>query len=620
MTLSDPTNAVPTTLRDENHRRSAYRKCIGDWALPSLWLIKYRNLKGQPMRFYSQKDPFYHRPWQVAPVDDMSQKVVVKKGRQMGFTEIFLSNVVYLSSLVRCRTIYTMPKWDKAQEIARTRIDPLGLDGHPDAFHGEVLDRLVGWRSVMHKDIRPRSGGGLSEVLITGSWNEDLGESTAADRVLLDEYDRMKPGVISAFMECLSSSKMHHLRIFSTPTFPKVGVDGQYMNSDQNRWMYKCPRCGHWSALGRANLIQIRGPDSLVQRLESHDETAKVPDGTFQIQCLRCGRELDRWHAKCQWVPGKPDGEYRGYWASQLDCVWISADDVMRKLREYKPLGKWYNYVVAEGYLGDAGQLPENFVYKLVDPTMTILSRDDFNQQFKTTYVSVGVDWGKANWVFVLGYTPNHPNPILLENKMILDTNDPEDTVVAVNEIAKKWRAEVMVADYGYGHDRNPKLYKMAPCQFWVCKYPPAGSAGATSDPLFGHSVPGAARPYPEMAIGRAPSLKERIIELVNERLTIPRISDMENSLDIIDMHFRNIAIVVEEARDGSSVEVAETTGPDHYLHAFNYAMIGLHWLKMYSITVRELDPPNSIVSGTGRGVDVGLPTFDDIVDTLEII
>jgi len=603
----------------KKRNRAAYKKSIGDWLVPSMWLTKYRNLKRRPMQFYSKKDPHSHRPWQIAPVDDMSRTVVITKGRQMGFTEIFISNMIYMATLGRCRTIYTMPKWDKAQEIARTRISPVGKPGHPDAFIDPVLGLLDGWGSVMNKQITPLNGGGESDILITGSWNEDLGESTAADRVFLDEFDRMKPGVIAAFRECLSSSKMKHLRIFSTPTFPKVGVDGQYVNSDQHRWMYKCNKCGHWQFLTSSNIQQVKGSSTLLQRLEAHDETASVPDGAFIIACLKCGKELDRWGAKNEWVSHNAKGEIRGYKASQLDCVWITADDIMRKLREYKPIGKWYNYVLAEGYMGDSAQLAENFVYQLVHPEIMISSRSDFDRQFKATNVVVGIDWGKSNWAFVLGITPEHQNPILLEPFMFLDTTDPEDTVNAMVELAQRWKADCVVADYGYGQDRNPKLYQRAPCQTWICKYPPAGTAGATSEVLFGPQNPSNNAAYPSCAIGRAPSIKERLNELYNKQLTIPKLQHLEKHLDVIDMHFRNVAITVEELRDGSMVEVAESTGPDHFLHAFNYAMIGLRWLRVHNVSVREIDPPGSIRSDTDPHSSLGLPTFDDVVDAMDL-
>jgi len=624
-------NAVPEGARARPGNtgladRAAFRKNIGDWALPSLWAMSFRHLKGRPMQFYSKKDPFFHRPWQVAPTDDMSPTLVIQKGRQMGFTEIFITSMVYMSTLVRCRTIYTMPKERKAEEIARTRIMPVGEPHHPDAFHGEVLDRLQnGWRYVMHKAIFPKSGGGRSEILISGSFNEDLGESTAADRVFLDEYDRMKPGVISAFRECLSSSRLKHLRVFSTPTFPKVGVDGQYRNSDKRHWTYKCPKCGHWQFLTRENLVQRKGNTSLIQRLEAHDESANVPDGTFAIACLKCGNDLDRWNAKCEWVAETDQGEIRGYKASQLDCVWISADDIMRKLREYKPIGKWFNYVLAEGYLGDAGRLAENFIYQLVRPDLHFPNYQSFIKQHPDGKVVIGIDWGKTNWAMVLGITNDYQHPVLLEPFMFLDTDDPEDTVNAMVDLAKRWKATVVVADYGYGQDRNPKLYQRLPCQFWCCLYPTVNSAQSTSEPLFGPSTLGSTmrasqHPYPLVKIGRAPSIKERIIGLFAQQLIIPKLSALEQNLDVLDMHFRNVAIVLHELADGTNIEVAETTGPDHYLHCYNYAMIAIKWLVTHDLKVLELDQPNSVRDPRKAGGSIGVPAFDDVVDALDIL
>ena len=608
--------AIPAGARPsvKAYMTQRYKRSVGDWALPSVWTMKYRMLDRAPMTYTSRDNLLKHRPWMIEPVDDMSPTIVIKKARQMGFTEIMINDMIHMASLLRCRTIYTMPKWDKAKEIAKTRIDPVGRPDHPDAFKGEVLERLIGWGSIMFKEIYPKQGGGTSEILVTSSWNEDLGESTAADRVFLDEFDRMKPGVISAFRECLSASRLGHLRLFSTPTFPKVGVDGQYRLSDKRRWMYKCPRCNHWQALSRENIAQVSGPTSLIQRLEAHDDSAAFPDGTFKIICVKCQRPLNRHTAYAKWVEGTRNAEIRGYAVSQLDCVWHTADNIMRKLREYKPgLSKWMTYVLGEAYRGDAGQLSENFVYTLVQPELVIPDRASFDSMFKNTKVSVGIDWGKTNWAFAEGVSTDLAYPILLEAYMFADTNDPEDTVAAMANFCKKWGADVVVADYGYGQDRNPKLYKALSCQFWVCKYPPAGTAGATVEPLFGHTSPPSGG-LPMLAVGRAPSLKERILDLHNKHYIIPSLD--ERVLDIIDMHFRNIAIILEELNDGSIVEVAETTGPDHYLHAHNYAAIGRRWIYTHMIKVHSLDAPNSV---RGDANAEGLPTFDDIVDTLDL-
>jgi hypothetical protein len=607
------TTIVPWKLLKNTY--ADHRDYVMDYVVPSLWVCKNRFIKNAAFQFSSKKDPSKFRPWAIAPIDDMSKTVAVKKARQMGVTELFISRMVYMSSLLRCRTVYALPKDKKAKEISNQRMKPLGTRGHPDAFHGEVLERIIpGWRGVLTRSIVPRYGGGTSDIIITGSWNEDLGESTAADIVNLDEFDRHKPGVISAFRESLAASRIGQLRLFSTPTFPGMGVDGQFEISDKCRWVYKCTKCGFQQYLTRANIAQRTGPDSLIQRLEAFDDRAKVPDGTFSIVCVKCQEDLDRWNAKAQWVPERTDGELRGYSISQLDCMWITADMIMRKLREHKIMSKWVNYNLGEAYAGETGPIASGFVYTLVDADIKVRNRAQLDAMFKNCRVSIGGDWGGTNYGTVLATTPDRPKPIIVEVFKIVSTDNVDELVAAIVAKEKQWAADIVVTDFGYGQDRNPKLYKALACQFWGCLYPPVAQVGSTSEPIFGPNKPTEKVPYPLCRVGRAPSLEDTLRIIRQGGIIIGNLPDFEESLDDLDVHFGNVVLDVEELPNGLFARVAVTTGPDHYLHALNYAMIGQYWLKKHSLSVNSVQPyavPGQGVEPTVSGVPTGAELED---------
>ena len=403
------------------------RTLLGDHALPSIWAMKHRYLGGAPIQFFSKKDPHKHRPFHVAPLDDWSRTIVVRKARQMGFTEVFINKQIHLASLIRSMSVYTMPKSSKAEEIARTRVNPVGKAGHPSRFDAEVRSRFANWRALMHKQIIPRIGGGESNLIFTGSWNEDIGESTACDVVNLDEYDRMKPGVVTAFKMSLRASKIGALRLFSTPTFPNIGVDEQIKTTDDKRWTWTCSHCGYRQPLTRTNIMQVRGSDSLISRLESHDKTAHFEPGTFIIGCLKCNEPFNRMNDHAEWVANRPSAEPSGYSMSQLDCPWISADTVMADLRDQETPGlrQWYNYSLGESYAGDAGKVTEGLALALVDTDLsTITDRSKFNYRFRTNpQVVVGIDWGKQNWFMAVGRSPEYQVPIILDAELFVATS-----------------------------------------------------------------------------------------------------------------------------------------------------------------------------------------------------
>lgn len=600
------------------------RAILGDYALPSLWALRHRYLDGRPMQFYSKKYPRMHRPFQVQIADDWSPTIVVKKARQMGLTELFINKQTHLSTLVRTVSVYTLPKDRKAVEIAKTRIHVLGKPNHPARFDDYVTSRFINWRSLTFKQYIPLIGGGESILIVTGSWSEDIGESTACDVAYLDEFDRMKPGVVTAFKMSLRSSKLGALRIFSTPTFPDRGVDEQIKATDGKRWMWKCGKCGHWQHLSRDNIMQVKGQDSLISRLETHDKTAHFEDGTFIIGCLKCRQELDRLNSHAQWVAERPGVSASGYSMSQLDCAWITGDTIMKDLRDQEEPGlrQWYNYSLGEGYAGDSGRLSEGLAYTLVDPDVTNIDDGNaFRYRFRTRpQIVVGIDWGKSNWFHCMGRTPEYKVPITLDLEMFTDTENPDDTVNAACRFIDKWKADVIVADNGYGQDRNPKLRDKYGDKFMACDYPPAGSRFATSKPVYDRTPIG--DPVPLVFVGRAPWLKRQILKLSQEPrgYRIASSKSVLKYLDIYDLHIRGVTISPEQSARGELVDEAITLGPDHFLHTTGYCDLAFTYLDEHSMhDIVWLDAPDSLRDPNSPEQVDSVLTIEDVVDTFDI-
>lgn len=605
----------------ENSYIMMSHRVFGDWAVPSLWAIKHRKVRGKNFQFYSNTDPFRHRPWGVAIVDDMHPRVVVKKARQAGVTEFMLGvKLIHFASLVTSTSVYTLPKWRKAGEFARDRLSPLGSGSGPSIFSSAVRARFCDWRKLLTKYITPIHGGGRSVIHVTGSWSDDLGESTAIDALYLDEYDQMRPGVISAFRKGLSSSPFGFMRIFSTPTFPGHGIDGMYQQSNKRRWFYKCNRCGYWQDITRANIKQVAGPTSLVQRLESRDRSAVVEDGTFIIACMHCRKPLDRHRCKMQWVAGvTTHAEYSGYSFSQLDYVWITADDIMRDLRDLGPgLGKFYNYDLGEPYLGDTGEIVKGWISTLINPDI-VSTKDRYwidSLGLPNLKIVAGIDWGKVSWILILAECDVWDKPAILAVYSFQDTQNPDDTWRWAIQICRVWKCDAVVADVGYGADRNPYLYKEFGGKFFACQYPAIRSTSQrpiTVEPSFGPNPPPITDATSIVKIDRTSSIKAVISMLRNADFQVAALPEFE--LEQLDQHFRGIVIVVEMSEDGDNtpVEVAKTIGHDHYTHCLNYALIAMKWTKLTAVKLVDVE----FNYGSTQNIDTrrgsGMPMYSDI-------
>lgn len=565
-------------------------KSLGDFALPSIMVLKHRILGGKPMRFNDSSDPWANRPWQIAPLDDAAKTVVIVKARQLGLTEIMITKALYLALLTRCVVVYTMPKWDKAKEIARERINPLGMEWSASRFSDTIIKRFTNWDSLLFKHLRPIFGGGQSSLLVNSAWKESgesSGESTAADALFYDEYDRMNPQVEAAFSESISSSKIGLTIKFSTPTYPNHGIDLEYQKSDKKRYLYRCQSCNEWQALNRDNIKQLSGPKDLIERLERHDELAQFPQGTFEICCVRCSKPIDRMMTKAQWVAERNIREISGYHVSQLNAAHISADQIMSKLRDRKPgLAPFYWYVLGEAYLGEGGRLDKGFLYSLVDPSIPVYSDGEtVKMQIPDIRIAMGIDWGKTNWYVIKARIPGHQYPVVLNAGYVYDTDDPEDAGHAMVKIGRQWDVHAVVADFGYGMDRNPVLYKEFGYRFYACQY--TGQFNTTK-PTFSKNPPSIQKPLPITKVDRDSTLKCLLADARFQRFSIAPLP--EAILDIMDNHFRGIVIRSFENEDGELEEEAVKISDDHFLHAMNYADVALELIKRTDFGIFNLD------------------------------
>lgn len=607
---------------------------LGDWVTPSIWASKHRFIFGRPMMFYSRKDPLCYRPWLPAIIDDPSPRIVVMKARQMGVTEANLcTRALHFGTLVTSTTVYTLPTNPKADEIAREKLLPLGDPTSPRRYSPAIRAKMVDWsKTVRTKHLKPLHGGGLSALLLMGSWTEISGESTAGDSAYFDEFDRMPPNVDAAFRKSLSSSPFGFLNVFSTPTFPGFGVSKKYAQSDKKRWLYKCPSCNQWQTMSRENISQVKGLPSLIQRLEAHDSSASFECGTFVYICAKCRKPLDRWGAKSQWVAEAPGSDWSGYHMSQCDCVWISADDIMTDLRELGPgLGPFYNYDLGLPYLGDGGSVTKGLILTLVNPNIPPASgRAYFDTSVGRLTVGIGLDWGKRNWCVILAECSAWSKPAILACEVFTDDpRDSEATVRRALDLVSRWGGSGdfgVVADVGYGQDRNPKLYSALGNVFYACQYPPQ-TPGArkplTAKPSFGVCPPPPDASSPIVCIDRTASLKALIQELRAGSYQVAALR--EEVLLELDRHCSNVVITTDVDpskfdKRGIPVEVAVTLGDDHFLHALNYAKIALEHAKRHRVCVGDVD---SIPYGCGvdeaPGIS-GVPTFEDVTSLYDLL
>lgn len=520
----------------------------------SIWALRYKTIKGHPLTFESS-DPYKHRPWQRAIMDDNHPNKVVEKSRQLGLSETSITEAIhFLATHHQTNVMYTFPTYPQMNDFSVTRVLPVFRN---NLHLSSLLSREV--NNITTKRI------GDSNLFMRSASSGSIGEGVDADCAYFDEYDRMREGVELAFQEGLSSSPYGLIRKFSTPTIPGRGINYQYSRSDQMRYIHICPHCGERQFLTfEDNIIQV-DPNGV----DPH--TNEVRDGTFIVGCRKCGRPLDRM-ATGEWVPMYPSvHETRGYHISQLDAAWISADSIMRRKLSYRSKQLFYNYVVGEPYANEGLLVTDQDIQaavRLPGETMSRTSR----------YVAVvaGIDWGDVSYMVVLGIKSNGALDLLNLYSVRNEQGRPLTDVTYLCAVLRAYAPNIVVADAGYGADKNSYGFTQYPAAWYSCHWTTSKDAG--SKVRFKDQYNETSH---EILVDKTVSVQRTIYSLKGQLISL---FPWGEKIATLALHARNTRIM-EEEDDGRVYQKATRVGPDHYISALSYALIGVNKVTNYNIS-----------------------------------
>ena len=521
---------------------------------PSLWALKYKTIKGKPTTYTSTKSPFKHRPWQQAILDDNHPNKVVEKSRQLGLSETGMTEVLhFLAVHENTKAMYIFPRNQQMIDFSKSRIAPVFQSSE---YFQSLIDKEV--NSVSTKKI-------LSSYLFMRSgWGGALGEGADIDHLSIDEYDRMKEGVELSFQEGLKSSTWGLMRRWSTPTIPGRGINALFQKSDQMRYIHTCPHCGYKQFLTfDDNLIQVN-PHGV------NNVTQEVEDGTFIIGCKKCKKELDRW-AIGEWVPQYPSiKETRGYHISQLDATWISADDIMRRKFNYSSKQLFFNYVIGEPYASEGLLVIDEDIRASIRLPKEILSRTN-----NYVAISVGIDWGDVSYMVILGIKANGAVDLLNLYSVADDSKQPLKSVSFFCALLRAYQPNIIVADAGYGADRNSYGYTQFPSAWYSCYW--TTSKDANAKVRFKDQYNESAH---EILVDKTVKIQRTLHSLKGRLIGL---FPWCEKIAMLALHCKNTRIMDEES-DGMIYQRATRVGPDHYACALTYALIGVDKLTNYNI------------------------------------
>ena len=527
----------------------------------SIFALRWKTIKGKPTTFISKRNPFKHRPWQQQILDDKHPNKVVEKSRQLGMSEVGMTEVLhFLITNDTTKAMYIFPRDQQMKDFSKSRIAP-------------VLQSSEYFQSLLDKTVDSISTKKLNEswLFMRSGWGGALGEGADIDFLAIDEYDRMKDGVELAFQEGLSSSKFGLIRRWSTPTVPGRGVNGVISKSDQMRYIWKCSHCGTKQFLTfDDNLIQVdpNGVD-----IATHE----VKDGTFIIGCKKCKRPLNRMGIG-EWVALYPSiKETRGYHISQLDAAWISADDIMRRRYNYSSKQLFYNYVIGEPFASEGIRIYESDIRAAIR-----LPREEVSRTNKYAAIAAGIDWGDISYMVVLGIKATGHIDLLNLFSVQDDSATPLKSVSFFCAVLRAYNPNIIVADAGYGADRNTYAYTQFPNSWYAARW--ITHKDATVATRFIDQWNEGAR---EVTVDKTLAI-QRVLHSFKGRLI--GLFPWNEKLATLTQHLKN-TLIMDEETDGLVYQRATRIGDDHYVSAMAYAMIGVNKLTNYNIKINNSMP-----------------------------
>lgn len=522
---------------------------------PSLYTMKYKTIRGKPVTFVSKKYTVKHRPWQQQIMDDCHPDKVVEKSRQLGLSETAISEFIwFLDVHDNTKAMYTFPRSSQMNDFSTSRIKPLFQDS---PYLSTLLDKTVD--NIALKKLRS------SYLLMKSAFGSALGEGSDLDLLGFDEYDRMSDGVELAFQESLRASKYGWLRRWSTPTIPGRGVNLLFQKSDKQRYLWTCEHCGHIQYLDfEENMIQVKanGVNKVTQEIEP---------GTFIIGCSKCKKELNRWGTG-NWLAMSPQiKDIRGYHISQMDFVHITADSIMKRQFTYPSRQLFYNYVVGEPYASEGMSITDQDFRDSATMKDAVYSRNSNYQR-----IVCGIDWGASNWAVILGLTPQ--GEIHLLDLYYFDDNPmvPLEPVNKLAAVLQAYQPDLIVADAGYGADRNAFLHTRFPKAMWSCTWGTSKNAGSVNK--FINSWSEATR---VVNTDKTVTMQKMFHTIKARGIKMPPWSE---KVAMLSKHVQNVRIIDEED-NGQMYQIATRLGADHLACALAYSLVGMDRLTNYGIS-----------------------------------
>lgn len=499
---------------------------------PTDWVKfhKIKNESGLPIEFEN------HR-FMMDFYNDMSPLQVMLKAPQIGATVAEIIKTLYCAKIKKWDIIYTLPTQADVNDMAGGKINRI-IAQNPVPLGEWVKD---------HDTVEQKSIGD-NIIYYRGTFSNKQAMMVSSDLNVHDEVDASNPDVITQYETRLQAKAGGRRWYFSHPSLAGFGVDLQWQQSDKKEWFINCDHCKKEQLLSWPENID------LIKRI---------------YICQFCKLELSTESRRLgMWKPTS-QGIFSGYHVSQLMCPWITAEKIIQDF-ETKDKQYFYNYILGLPYAGSEDKIDSSTVLKNCI--------DVVNDQEEP--IIIGLDTGLPGH-FVIGNKDG-----VFHYGTLKDGTASTDSYDTIRGFLRRWKKAIVVSDQGGDLTPMRKIQAEFPGRVFLCYY---RRDKADKDMIKW----GQGDNYGIVTVDR-----NRMLQMIVEQLKdIGRIRLNGTKEEWIEFaeQFNNLyrEFVVSQNNIGKDDPtlyknqfVWKRMGPDHFVHALLYMLVGLDRFAQMKATI----------------------------------
>jgi hypothetical protein len=475
-------------------------------------------------------------------LNDLSPKQVMFKPPQVGASETTFVKAFWVAQKQKKDIIYTLPSLTDVEDMVGGKFNRIisqnPIMGEWTKDHDTIQQKTIGENTLYLRGTK-----GTTSAMMVSSGLNIHDEVDASDERTITQYETRQ--------EAQEREEDKWRWYFSHPSLSGHGVDVYWRRSDKKEWYITCPHCKEEQVLTWPESINVSRETFVCKLCDEDLPTESRIHGTWKNQ------DGVPWSGKIE-----GDYEFSGWHVSQLMLYNKSAKDIIKAFNDpLKDKQYFYNYILGLPYIGSDDK---------IEPSVVLRNCvDRVNPQ--EGRVVIGVDSGHDYISYVL---MNKDGVFFYDTERgITATKNPYDKL---REYLKRFPKSVVMIDQGGELMNTRQLQAEYPGRVFLVYY--------NKDRKSVEMVEwGENDEYWKVRVDR-----NRMITLMVEQIRDTGRLILNGTRDEwaeFAAHFGNIyreKVEVKETKgkDDRSLYgneyVWKRNGPDHYVHALVYALVGM--------------------------------------------